>query len=167
MATAPDKGADRTFSVDSSPLIDWELDSIKTDQEETLPRSLINYRHLKSELRSQCETLSAKQEERDELLDSPLTVWAVGSWDALEAVDGTSDEAKNYHQGRVELSKKILMLKIQIVCLKLVRVSSCIRQLQVGVFPGVFVVASTLNRIEIEIYIFNTLSLLQLSFQIS
>ena len=123
---------------ESSMLVDWELDTVKTEQDETVARSLINYRHLKTELRSQCEKLSAQQEALDEdeethgrTEDQTLTVWVMGSWGALESVDGKSEEAKEYSKRKAGLTKKILMLKIQVVCLKLVRVSSCIRQLQV------------------------------------
>lgn len=118
---------------ESSRLLDWELDSIKTDNVETVARSLINYRHLKTEIQSQCFSLSAQQERLDEESTAePLTVWVMGSWGALESVDGRTEDAEEYTRRKRELTKKIVMLKIQVLCLKQVHVSSCIRQLQVG-----------------------------------
>ncbi|XP_020626904.1 uncharacterized protein LOC110064226 [Orbicella faveolata] len=116
---------------ESSRLLDWELDSIKTDQDETIARSLISYRHLKTEIQSQCFSLSAQQERLDEESSSePLTVWVMGSWGALESVDGKTEDAEEYARRKRDLTKKIVMLKIQVLCLKQVHVSSCIRQLQ-------------------------------------
>lgn len=118
---------------ESARLLDWELDSIKSDQDETVARSLINYRHLKTEIQSQCFSLSAQQERLDEEGSSgPLTVWVMGSWGALEAVDGKTEDAEEYNRRKRELDKKIVMMKIQVLCLKQVHVSSCIRQLQVN-----------------------------------
>lgn len=117
---------------ESSRLLDRELDSIKTDQDETIARSLISYRHLKTEIQSQCFSLSAQQERLDEESSSePLTVWVMGSWGALESVDGKTEDAEEYARRKRDLTKKIVMLKIQVLCLKQVHVSSCIRQLQV------------------------------------
>ena len=117
---------------ESSRLLDWELDSIKTDQSETIARSLINYRHLKTEIQSQCFSFSAQQERLDEeSRPEPLTVWIMGSWGALESVDGKTEDAEEYARRKRDLTKKIVMLKIQVLCLKQVHVSSCIRQLQV------------------------------------
>ena len=117
---------------ESSRLLDWELDSIKTDQGETVARSLINYRHLKTEIQSQCFSLSTQQERLDEESNpEPLTVWVMGSWGALESFDGKTEDAEEYARKKRELTKKIVMLKIQVLCLKQVHVSSCIRQLQV------------------------------------
>ena len=117
---------------ESSRLLDWELDSVKTDQSETIARSLINYRHLKTEIQSQCFSLSTQQEDLDEESNlEPLTVWVMGSWGALESVDGKTDDAEEYARRKQDLTKKIVMLKIQVLCLKQVHVSSCIRQLQV------------------------------------
>lgn len=117
---------------ESSRLLDWELDSIETDQGETVARSLINYRHLKTEIQSQCFSLSAQQERLDEeSKPEPLTVWVMGSWGALESVDGKTEDAEEYARRKRELTKKIVMLRIQVLCLKQVHVSSCIRQLQV------------------------------------
>lgn len=116
----------------TSRLLDWELDSIKSDNDETVARSLINYRHLKTELQSHCFSLSAQQERLDEESSAePLTVWVMGSWGALESVDGKTEDAEEYTRRKRELTKKIVMLKIQVLCLKQVHVSSCIRQLQV------------------------------------
>ena len=118
---------------ESSRLLDWELDSIKSDQDETVARSLINYRHLKTEIQSQCFSLSAQQERLDEECSSgPLTVWVMGSWGALETVDGKTEDAEEYNRRKRQLDKNIVMLKIQVLCLKQVHVSSCIRQLQVN-----------------------------------
>ena len=121
---------------ESSRLLDWELDSIKADQDETLARSLINYRHLKTEIQSQCFSLSAQQERLDEESTEsrvePLTVWVMGSWGALESVDGRTEDAEEYARRKRELDKKIVMLKIQVLCLKQVHVSSCITQIQVS-----------------------------------
>ena len=117
---------------ESSRLLDWELDSIKTDQSETIARSLINYRHLKTEIQSQCSSLSAQQERLDEESNpEALTVWVMGSWGALESVDGKTEDVEEYARRKRDLTKKILMLKIHVLCLKQVHVSSCIRQLQV------------------------------------
>ena len=117
---------------ESSRLLDWELDSIKANQDETVARSLINYRHLKTEIQSQCFSLSAQQERLDEESGTEtLTVWVMGSWGALESVDGRTEDAEEYTRRKRELDKKIVMLKIQVLCLKQVHVSSCIRQLQV------------------------------------
>ena len=123
---------------ESSRLLDWELDSIKTDQDETIARSLISYRHLKTEIQSQCFSLSAQQERLDEE-SSPerLIVWVMGSWGALESVDGKTEDAEEYARRKRDLSKKIVMLKIQVLCLKQVHVSSCIRQLQVCWFAQI------------------------------
>ncbi|XP_068712050.1 uncharacterized protein [Montipora foliosa] len=116
---------------ESSRLLDWELDSIKTDRNETVGRSLINYRHLKTEIQSQCFSLSAQQERLDEeAITEPLKVWVMRSWGALETVDGKREDAEEYSLKKRELDKKIVMLKIQVLCLKRVHVSSCIRQLQ-------------------------------------
>ena len=122
---------------ESSRLLDWELDSIKTNQDETVARSLINYRHLKTEIQSQCFSLSAQQERLDEesgVRTEPLTVWVMGSWGALESVDGKTEDAEEYTRRKRELDKKIVMLKIQVLCLKQVHISSCIRQLQVNLW---------------------------------
>lgn len=122
---------------ESSRLLDWELDSIKTNQDETVARSLINYRHLKTKIQSQCFSLSAQQERLDEesgVRTEPLTVWVMGSWGALESVDGKTEDAEEYTRRKRELDKKIVMLKIQVLCLKQVHVSSCIRQLQVNLW---------------------------------
>ncbi|KAJ7385598.1 hypothetical protein OS493_015182 [Desmophyllum pertusum] len=54
----------------------------------------------------------------------------MGSWGALESVDGRTEDAEEYTRRKRELTKKIVMLKIQVLCLKQVHVSSCIRQLQ-------------------------------------
>ena len=119
---------------ESSRLLDWELDSIKTNQDETVARSLINYRHLKTEIQSQCFSLSAQQERLDEesgARTEPLAVWVMGSWGALESVDGRTKDAEEYTRKKRELDKRIVMLKIQVLCLKQVHVSSCIRQIQV------------------------------------
>lgn len=125
---------------ESSRLLDWELDSIKTDQDETIARSLISYRHLKTEIQSQCFSLSAQQERLDEESSSePLTVWVMGSWGALESVDGKTEDAEEYARRKRDLTKKIVMLKIQVLCLKQVHVSSCIRQLQVCWFAQISV----------------------------
>ena len=126
---------------ESSRLLDWELDSIKTDRNETVGRSLINYRHLKTEIQSQCFSLSAQQERLDEeATTEPLKVWVMRSWGALETVDGKREDAEEYSRKKRELDKKIVMLKIQVLCLKRVHVSSCIRQLQVNlvIFTLVF-----------------------------
>ena len=123
---------------ESSRLLDWELDSVKTDQSETIARSLINYRHLKTEIQSQCFSLSTQQEDLDEESNpEPLTVWVMGSWGALESVDGKSEDADEYARRKRDLTKKIVMLKIQVLCLKQVHVSSCIRQLQVCCFTQI------------------------------
>lgn len=123
---------------ESSRLLDWELDSIKTDQDESIARSLISYRHLKTEIQSQCFSLSAQQERLDEESSSePLTVWVMGSWGALESVDGKTEDAEEYARRKRDLTKKIVMLKIQVLCLKQVHVSSCIRQLQVCWFAQI------------------------------
>lgn len=123
---------------ESSRLLDRELDSIKTDQDETIARSLISYRHLKTEIQSQCFSLSAQQERLDEESSSePLTVWVMGSWGALESVDGKTEDAEEYARRKRDLTKKIVMLKIQVLCLKQVHVSSCIRQLQVCWFAQI------------------------------
>lgn len=123
---------------ESSRLLDWELDSIKTDQDETIARSLISYRHLKTEIQSQCFSLSAQQERLDEESSSePLTIWVMGSWGALESVDGKTEDAEEYARRKRDLTKKIVMLKIQVLCLKQVHVSSCIRQLQVCWFAQI------------------------------
>lgn len=133
---------------ESSRLLDWELDSIKTDQDETIARSLISYRHLKTEIQSQCFSLSAQQERLDEESSSePLTVWVMGSWGALESVDGKTEDAEEYARRKRDLTKKIVMLKIQVLCLKQVHVSSCIRQLQVCWFAQIHTYQSkVLNR---------------------
>lgn len=134
--------------LESSRLIDWELDSIKTNQDETVARSLINYRHLKTEIQSQCFSLSAQQERLDEesITTEPLTVWVMGSWGALESVDGKTEDAEEYTRRKRELDKKIVMLKIQVLCLKQVHVSSCIRQLQVSLMDKI----STWQKLETE-----------------
>lgn len=134
--------------LESSRLIDWELDSIKTNQDETVARSLINYRHLKTEIQSQCFSLSAQQERLDEesTTTEPLTVWVMGSWGALESVDGKTEDAEEYTRRKRELDKKIVMLKIQVLCLKQVHVSSCIRQLQVSLMDKI----STWQKLETE-----------------
>ena len=132
--------------VESSRLLDWELDSVKTNKDETISKSLINYRHLKTEIQSQCFSLSAQQERLDEESSAePLTVWVMGSWGALESVDGKTEDAEEYARRKRELTKKIVMLKIQVLCLKQVHVSSCIRQLQVCLFVCLFVVLFTIN----------------------
>lgn len=118
---------------ESSRLLDWELDSIKTVRNETVAGSLINYRHLKTEIQSQCISLSAQQERIDEeaTTEPKLKVWIMRSWGALETIDGKTEDAEEYSRRKRELDKKIVMLKIQELCLKRVYVSSCIRQLQV------------------------------------
>ena len=117
---------------ESSRLLDWELDTVKLERDETVARSLISYRHLKTELQSQCAVLSAQQERLDEESSAePLTVWVMGSWGALESVKGETEESQEYADRKRELAKKIVMLKIQLLCLKRVHVNSCIRQLQV------------------------------------
>ena len=60
-----------------------------------------------------------------------MTVWVMGSWGALESVDGKTEDAEEYSRKKRELTKEIVMLKIQVLCLKQVHVSSCIKQLQV------------------------------------
>ena len=118
---------------ESSRLLDRALDSARADEDETVARSLINYRHLKTEIQSQCFSLSAQQERLDEESTAePLTVWVMGSWGALESVDGKAEDAEEHARQKRDLSKKIVMLKIQVLCLKQVHVSSCIRQLQVS-----------------------------------
>ena len=118
---------------ESSRLLDWELDSIKTVRNETVAGSLINYRHLKTEIQSQCVSLSAQQERIDEeaTTEPKLKVWIMRSWGALETIDGKTEDAEEYSRRKRELDKKIVMLKIQELCLKRVYVSSCIRKLQV------------------------------------
>ncbi|XP_067035554.1 uncharacterized protein [Acropora muricata] len=117
---------------ESSRLLDWELDSIKTVRNETVAGSLINYRHLKTEIQSQCVSLSAQQERIDEeaTTEPKLKVWIMRSWGALESIDGKTEDAEEYSRRKRELDKKIVMLKIQELCLKRVYVSSCIRKLQ-------------------------------------
>lgn len=119
--------------LESCRLLDkWELDSVKKETEETVARSLISYRHLKTELQSQCFSLSAQEERLDEESGAePMTVWVMGSWGALESVDGKTEDAEEYSRKKRELTKEIVMLKIQVLCLKQVHVSSCIKQLQV------------------------------------
>ena len=105
---------------------------MKKETEETVARSLISYRHLKTELQSQCFSLSAQEERLDEESGvEPMTVWVMGSWGALESVDGKTEDAEEYSRKKRELTKEIVMLKIQVLCLKQVHVSSCIKQLQV------------------------------------
>ena len=100
---------------ESSRLLDWELDSIKTVRNETVAGSLINYRHLKTEIQSQCVSLSAQQERIDEeaTTEPKLKVWIMRSWGALETIDGKTEDAEEYSRRKRELDKKIVMLKIQ------------------------------------------------------
>ena len=47
-------------------------------------------------------------------------------------MDGRTEDAEEYARRKRELDKKIVMLKIQVLCLKQVHVSSCIKQIQVS-----------------------------------
>lgn len=132
--SVPVKPPTRSFleAAESSKLLDWELDSIKTEREETVARSLFHYRNLKAELKNQCEISRNLQEDMDESSSfEASTVWVMGSWGALESLEGKREESKEYTKRVVQLSREILTLKIQILCAKIVRVSAVILQLQV------------------------------------
>lgn len=131
---APVKPPSRSFleAAESSKLLDWELDSIKTEREETVARSLFHYRNLKSELKSQCEMSRNLQEDMEESSSyEAATVWVMGSWGALESLEGKREESKEYMKRITQLSREILTLKIQILCAKIVRVNAVIQELQV------------------------------------
>ncbi|EDO32657.1 predicted protein [Nematostella vectensis] len=129
----PGKPLSRSFRevAEHSKLLDWELDSIKTEQDETVGRSLFYFRNLKTELRNQCENASSQQEKLDiQTTAEEASVWVMGSWGALESVDWRREEAKDYANRKSELVKQILSFKIHVLCLKLSRVSAVIRELQ-------------------------------------
>ena len=75
-----------------------------------------------------------QQEQLDEASSEvePLTVWVMGSWGALETMKGHRDDAMEYTQRKDAFNKKLLILKIQAVCVKLAYISSVIRKLQVN-----------------------------------
>ena len=63
----------------------------------------------------------------------PLTVLVMGSWGALEKMKGSRDDAREYTKRKDELNKRLLILKIQVVCVKLSHISLIIKQLQVNI----------------------------------
>ncbi|KAK3750980.1 hypothetical protein QZH41_009136 [Actinostola sp. cb2023] len=129
----PIKPPSRSFleAAESSMLLDWELDSLMTEKEETVARTLFNYRNLKADLKNQCDQLSSQQEDLDESRSQETaTVLVMGSWGALDSLDVQREESRDYAQQICDLMKQILSLKIRVLCLKIVRVSGIMKQLQ-------------------------------------